>query len=94
MKKRLTEKIELSEAQQRNIKRNRLLVYPILTIAIAVVTLLPLLPSIRNEQAPTLLMLIPAVFGIFLFYRGISMLIKNRKDMAAFISKKDREPPK
>ena len=91
-KTRLSDEIELTEKQRRNIRKNRLIVYPVVSIVIAVVTWIPLVMAAVGGKPPVLLMLIPAAFGLLLLYSGLSTLIRNRKDIVGFFSKDDKGP--
>lgn len=89
-KKRLRDALEFTEKETENLRRNQLLIFPILSIIIGVVTIAPLLIFISRAQNASIFIYVPIIFGVFMLFTGIKKLIIDRKEIALYLSKKKK----
>ncbi len=78
-KKRLSDQFEFTEEQEKAIKRNRLIIYPLLTFLLALMCLFPLIMIAIQGGTISLFAVVPGIFGLILIRRAIMMIKNNRQ---------------
>ena len=78
-KQRLSDDFEFDEKQKKALRRNRLILYPLPTFLLAGIALLPPVLTLTGGGELSIIMIITGAAGLYMLYKGIVMLIRNRK---------------
>ena len=77
-KQRLSDEFEFDQKQQRALRRNRLVIYPLITFLLAFIAILPPVLALIGGGRLSIIMIVTGLAGLFMLYKGISMLVRNR----------------